>query len=119
MLWTLLFACTTPEPAHCETYAEEADAGSSLDWEDDCGTWRLALDEYVAVSVQVTDENTACQALHDDALDPHDPSYANMSNDVAKRVFQTYGVGATGDEPSHLDIVCEDEVVWSGDFYVE
>lgn len=119
MLWTLLFACTLPEPAHCEAYAEEADAPAVLDWDTNCGTWRLPLGEYVAISVQVADENTVCQALHDDALSPRDPSFANMSNDVAKRVFQTDAVAPTGDAPSHLDIVCDDAVVWSGDFYVE
>jgi hypothetical protein len=121
MLWTLLLACSPEDPAHCESYPEEATAGEKvLDKDTDCGTWLIPLDDYVAVSVPVTDENTACVSAKDDALDlPYEPNYANLDGDYAKRTFQVFGVAATGDTPAAFDVTCDDGNAWSGRFIVE
>ncbi|MFZ5481761.1 MAG: hypothetical protein ACOZNI_33675 [Myxococcota bacterium] len=126
MFWTLLIACAGPDDdAHCESYPEDATpaSGEVLDWDTDCGTWLLELDHakpWAAVSVEVTDEQTGCDLVHPESIDPSEPgTYSALSNDVAKRTFQTYAVAATGGEPVTLDISCEDGHAWSGQFIVE
>jgi hypothetical protein len=113
MLLLLLACASDPKEGACTEFATDPAAPDGvLTNDDDCGTWSLAVDDQLVVSVYVTVEQATCEAEMGDGLDlPYEPIYTNLSDDGAKVTFQFKATAAAQD--SSIAITCDEGTTWN------